>query len=252
MHISAVLPALPAAGRLFLAPDWRYVSRRMDDRPQHPAQFSTPQLTVSERAPVSGAGDALETQADHVVVEAMAAGDERATGVLYDRHAPVMYGLAVRLVTEPADAEEVVLEAFAQAWRDASRYMPDRGSVQGWLTMIVRSRALDAVRARTRRARTVDSAAVDVHDAPVAMSAGSPAPDQFVEDAERSTALGAALRTLPDPQRYAIELAFFEGLTHQEVAERLREPLGTIKTRIRLGMLKLREMLFVLAPEQST
>jgi RNA polymerase sigma-70 factor, ECF subfamily len=223
----------------------------MDDRAEHPTHFPTPEDSALRGAPVSEAGAALHRHDDQAVVEAMAAGDERAAGVLYDRHAPVMYGLALRLVTEPADAEEVVLEAFAQAWRDASRYMPGRGSVQGWLTMIVRSRALDVVRARIRRARTVDSAAAEGHDAPVAMSAGSPAPDQSVEDTERSTALGAALRTLPEPQRHAIELAFFEGLTHQEVAERLREPLGTIKTRIRLGMLKLREMLYVLAPEQS-
>lgn len=251
MPISVALPAQLTAGRLFLAPAWRYVSPRMDDHGQHPTHFDTPPPTAARGEPLLAAGGEPHTQDDLAVVEAMAAGDDRATGVLYDRHAPVMYGLALRLVTEPADAEEVVLEAFAQAWRDASRYMPSRGSVQGWLTMIVRSRALDAVRARTRRARTVDSAADDVNDAPVAMSAGSPAPDQLVEDTERSSALGAALRTLPDPQRHAIELAFFEGLTHQEVAERLREPLGTIKTRIRLGMLKLRDMLYVLAPEHG-
>ncbi len=223
----------------------------MNDHAQHPTPFDTSPPAASPSVPVLATGVEVHAHDDQAVVEGMAAGDERATGVLYDRHAAVMYGLALRLVTEPADAEEVVLEAFAQAWRDASRYMPHRGSVQGWLTMMVRSRALDAARARTRRARTVDAAAGDMNDAPVAMSAGSPAPDQLVEDTERSTALGAALRTLPDPQRHAIELAFFEGLTHQEVAERLREPLGTIKTRIRLGMLKLREMLYVLAPEQS-
>ena len=188
---------------------------------------------------------------DFELVVAMARGEERAASDLYDRHGAVMYGLALRMVSEPADAEEVVLDAFAQAWRDAVRFDTSRGSVLGWLTTIVRTRALDAIRARGRRAKLVDTASVRL-DEPAAMSQGAPAPDRAVEDSERNVAVGSALSALPEPQRRAIELAFFEGLTHQEVAERLREPLGTVKTRIRLGMLKLREMLGGLAPEPTT
>lgn len=178
----------------------------------------------------------------------MARGEERAASELYDRHAAVVYGLALRMVGEAADAEEVVLDAFSQAWRDAARYDTSRGSVTGWLTTIVRTRALDLIRARGRRARMTDDIASDT-EAPAGMSEGFPEPDQRVVDGERASAVAAALRTLPDAQRHAIELAFFEGLTHHETAERLREPLGTVKTRIRLGMLKLRDMLGTIAPE---
>jgi RNA polymerase sigma-70 factor (ECF subfamily) len=159
-----------------------------------------------------------------------------------------MYGLALRMVGESADAEEVVLEAFAQAWRDAVRYDTSRGSVVGWLTTIARTRALDLIRARGRRSKMTDTAANQL-DAPAAMGEGFRSADALVDDAERATAVASALNGLPDAQRRAIELAFFEGLTHPEVAERLREPLGTVKTRIRLGMQKLRDLLAGLAPE---
>jgi RNA polymerase sigma-70 factor (ECF subfamily) len=178
----------------------------------------------------------------------MARGEERAASELYDRHAGVMFGLALRMVGESADAEEVVLDAFSQAWRDASRYDTSRGSVTGWLTTIVRTRALDLIRARGRRARMVDSAGANT-EAPAGMGEGFPQPDRGVMAGERASAVAAALGTLPAPQRHAIELAFFEGLTHHETAERLREPLGTVKTRIRLGMLKLRDLLGHVAPE---
>ncbi len=185
---------------------------------------------------------------DLELVAAMARGDERAASRLYDRHSAVMYGLALRMVGESADAEEVVLEAFAQAWRDAVRYDTSRGSVVGWLTTIARTRALDLIRARGRRAKMTETAATQL-DAPAAMGEGFRSADLMVDDADRASAVATALNELPDAQRRAIELAFFEGLTHPEVAERLREPLGTVKTRIRLGMQKLRDMLSGLAPE---
>jgi len=184
---------------------------------------------------------------DLELVAAMARGDERAASELYDRHASVMFGLALRMVGESADAEEVVLDAFGQAWRDAVRYDGSRGTVTGWLTTIVRTRALDLIRARGRRARLADSAAADT-GAPAGMGEGFPPPDLRAVEGERASAVSAALGALPAPQRLAIELAFFEGLTHHETAERLREPLGTVKTRIRLGMLKLRDLLVAVAP----
>lgn len=194
---------------------------------------------------VSGATD------DVSLVAAMARVDERAAGVLYERHGGVMYGLALRMVADTADAEEVVLDAFAQAWKDADRFDVSRGSVIGWLTTIVRTRALDTIRSRGRRAKLVDNAAQQL-DEPAAMGERMPPTDHAVEHGERASAVGSALQELPEVQRRAIELAFYEGLTHQEVAERLREPLGTVKTRIRLGMLKLRDMLGALAPEHAS
>ena len=151
--------------------------------------------------------------------------------------------MAYRIVGQRADAEEVVLDTFAQAWRDASRFEAARGSVAGWLTTIARSRALDLVRARSRRDRITASAAADRPDSSPAMGGWRADPSSGVDHSERREQVQQALDTLSPPQRRAIELAFFEGLSQSEIAERLQEPLGTIKTRVRLGMQKLRECL---------
>ena len=188
---------------------------------------------------------------DVALVAAMARGEERAAGRMYDRHAAVVYGLALRIVKEVADAEEVVVEVFAQAWREATRFDGSRGTVIGWLTTITRTRSLDLIRSRQRRERATDAASTML-DAPAAMSEGFRSPDALVEETDRASAVAEALRELPEAQRSAIELAFYEGLTHPEVAERLKEPLGTVKTRIRLGMLKLRDILATLGSERVT
>jgi len=181
--------------------------------------------------------------ADRDLVARAAAGEERAIAGLYDRYGHVLYAVAYRIVGERADAEEVVVDAFAQAWRDAPRFEPARGSVAGWLTMIVRSRALDLVRARSRRHRITTTAAAARPDAPLAMGARQPDPTVGMDHAERRREVREALAALSAPQREAIELAYYEGLSQSEIAERLQEPLGTIKTRIRLGMQKLRDAL---------
>ncbi|MFL5517228.1 MAG: sigma-70 family RNA polymerase sigma factor [Gemmatimonadales bacterium] len=181
--------------------------------------------------------------ADPDLVARAAAGDERAMAGLYDRYGQVLYGVAYRIVGERADADEVVLEAFAQAWRDASKFEAARGSVAGWLTMITRSRALDLARARSRRDRITTAAAGARPDAPLAMGEVRPDPSAAMEHAERRQEVRQALEALSAPQRQAIELAYYEGLSQSEIAERLEEPLGTIKTRIRLGMQKLRDAL---------
>ncbi len=194
---------------------------------------------------------AIPEQSDAELVTAMSRGVEHAAAMLYDRHSDVMFGLALRMVGESADAEEVVLDAFAQAWRDADRYDASRATAAGWLTTIVRTRALDLIRARGRRARITDRAALQPDDSS-SMGRPLPPPDRSVLQAEEEDAISSALGALPMAQRKAIELAFYEGLTHHEVAERLREPLGTIKTRIRLGMQKLRDLLSDIAPERVT
>jgi RNA polymerase sigma-70 factor (ECF subfamily) len=172
-----------------------------------------------------------------------ALGDERAVGTVYDRYGQMMYAVAYRIVRQPGDAEEVVAEAFAQAWRDAGRFEAGRGSVAAWLTVMTRSRALDFVRARARRERITDTAQRSDPEGTLGMSAPAASPDAAVEAGERERRVAEALANLSAPQRTAIELAFFEGLSHSEIAERLNEPLGTVKTRVRLGMLKLRESL---------
>jgi RNA polymerase sigma-70 factor (ECF subfamily) len=181
--------------------------------------------------------------ADGELITRAAQGEERAIGQLYDRYGTVLYATAYRIVGQRADAEEVVLEAFAQAWREAPRFEAGRGSVAGWLTMIARSRALDLVRARSRRDRITATAAADRPDAPPAMGEFRPDPGGALDHDERRQQVRQALETLSPPQRQAIELAYFEGLSQSEIAERLHEPLGTVKTRVRLGMQKLRECL---------
>jgi len=191
------------------------------------------------RSTVPGPTPAGDTE----LITRAAGGDERAMAALYDRYGQVLYAVAYRIVGQRADAEEVVLDALAQAWREATRFEAGRGSVAAWLTTIARSRALDLVRARSRRDRITATAAAERPETSPAMGGWRAHPSSNVEFAERRTQVQAALETLSPPQRRAIELAFFEGLSQSEIAELLQEPLGTIKTRVRLGMQKLRECL---------
>jgi len=180
---------------------------------------------------------------DRTLLERAAQGDEAAFEQLYDRYSAVLYALAFRIAAEASDAEEIVLDSFTQAWRDATRFRPERGSVIAWLTTICRSRALDLVRARGRRGKLLDSANAAEPDATPAMGSPPAASDRELDLLERRKWVADALRALSVPQRQAIELAYYEGLSHSEIAERLGEPLGTVKTRVRLAMEKLREML---------
>ena len=178
---------------------------------------------------------------DRALVERMAAGEERALAQLYDRHGGMAYALALAIVREGADAEEVVADVFGQVWRNAARYDSGRGSVAGWLATITRSRALDLVRARGRRARAVERAARFDADG-LAAPIGTPAegPDRGIERQEARRLVSRSLGELPEPQRRVIELAYFGGLSQTEIAAELQEPLGTVKTRMRAAMEKLR------------
>lgn len=184
---------------------------------------------------------------DSALVLGMTTGDASAMSALYDRYAPGLLGLALRITREQADAEEVVVDTFAQAWREAARFEVGRGSVAAWLVTIARSRALDLLRARSRRGRLDDAAEAEVA-APVAMGSGFVSPIASVLADERARKIQDALLVLPDAQRTAIELAYFEGLSQSEIAERLHEPLGTVKTRLRLGLRKMRELVAALGP----
>jgi RNA polymerase sigma-70 factor (ECF subfamily) len=176
--------------------------------------------------------------ADHACVERMAGGSSEALAELYDRHARPVYSLALRVLQDQGDAEDIVQEVFSQAWRQSSRYDRSRGNVGAWLLTLARSRAID--RLRSRRARPDHSAEertlVEFADRT------TPADLQLVS-AEQVTRVRAALDALPMLQRVAIELAYYEGLTHTEIAARLEQPLGTVKTRIRLALIRLRESL---------
>lgn len=173
----------------------------------------------------------------------MRSGDESALAAIYDRHSPVILGFLMRLMRERADAESVLLDTFLQASRTSDRFDPHRSNLLSWLMMIARTRALDSLRSTARQHKLVPMSLNDVPTAQMDRLQAAVDPLQSVELDEQETAVRTALLTLSDPQREAIELAFLLGLTHPEIADRLGEPLGTIKSRIRGGLLKLREPL---------
>ena len=181
---------------------------------------------------------------DAPLVARLAAGDADALAVLYDRHGPTAFTLARAMVGGASDAEDVVAAVFAQLWQSAHRFDAARGSVTAWITTMTRSRALDLLRAQRRRSRLHERAATaDADGFAVPLGGGGDTPDVDAERAELAVAVRESLTSLPPAQRRAIELAFFGGLSHSDIAAVLNEPLGTVKTRIRSGMLKLRDAL---------
>lgn len=177
---------------------------------------------------------------DDALLARIAAGDAAAgdaLAVLFDRHAGAVLGLLERLLGRGGEADEILQEVFLQAWSQAGRYAHDRHGVRAWLLMIARSRAFDRLRSASARRRREERLMREA-------LAWAPAPgcDRLLAVEERR-ALSRALAALPAAQRDAIELAFFQGLTHVEVAARLGAPLGTVKSRILLGLRRLREAL---------
>lgn len=178
---------------------------------------------------------------DEDLVRRTAAGDTDAFAALFDRHSPRVLGFLIELLRSRGEAEEVLQEVFLQVWRRAGRYDPDRGSVSGWLLLVARSRALDRI--RSRRSRVHREQAVDEDGRSAGRGGEPPVGTRRLEQEERSRQVFSALGELPDEQRRAVELAFFEGLSHSQIARRLEAPLGTVKSRILLGMKKLRQTL---------
>jgi RNA polymerase sigma-70 factor (ECF subfamily) len=165
-----------------------------------------------------------------MLVSAIHSGDEQAMAQLYERYSSIVYSVALRVLGDTGAAEDILQEVFMQLWRSPDVFDATRGSLPGWLAVITRNRAIDSL--RKRRPET------DITDVIVSIE-----PD-LVGGAELRRALEkirGALGGMPPPQRSALEMAFFEGLTHTEIAEKTGEPLGTIKTRIRAGLLTLRK-----------
>ncbi len=171
------------------------------------------------------------------LIARIAAGDREAFATFYDLHASVLFGYCVRILKDARDAEDVLQETFVQAWRDAGRFDPGRSAVRGWLFTIARSRALDRWRSR----RSYESR-VAVPDGPALERAAGPA-DEASAVETRAFVEGALGRLNPNEQA-VLRLAYFEGLTQEEIAERLGEPLGTVKSRTRSGLAKLRTIAF--------
>ncbi len=177
------------------------------------------------------------TSAGGDLIRGMAAGDREAFARFYDRYAPLVYPLIARIVRERAEAADVLQEVFWETWQGASGYDPGRGSPEAWLITRARSRAIDRVRTLRRRGETF----VAPLDESLAAAPADPGGDP-TQRAEERGVLRSALGRLPEAQREVIELAYYAGFTQTEIAERLKQPLGTVKTRIRLALERLREV----------
>jgi RNA polymerase sigma-70 factor (ECF subfamily) len=196
---------------------------------------------------VAPQAEAYGPDVDLGLVRRMQAGDEQALSAFYGRWFPIVNGLVTRILKSADDVEDVVEETFWQAWRQATRFAEERGSVQTWILTIARSRALDRLRA-TRRLR--EDSIDETSGTESAANGGGPMslratndPSTDAENSERRQLVVAALSELPQEQRQALELGYFGGLSQTEIAEQTGQPLGTIKTRMRLAMLKLRDRL---------
>jgi len=169
---------------------------------------------------------------DLALVTALRSGDQGAMAALYDRFSSIVYAVALRVLHDTGAAEDVLQDIFMQLWRNPGAFDASRGNMASWLAVIARNRAIDALR-RRRPQDDIENVIVSVE------------PD-LASEADRSRAMEkirGALQGMPPPQRSALEMAYFEGLTHSEIAEKTGEPLGTVKTRIRTGLISLRKVL---------
>jgi RNA polymerase sigma-70 factor, ECF subfamily len=206
------------------------------------AAEARPVMAVAPRMKATAESDALQKQLEQWM-RASAAGDQAGFTKFYDATQRQVYGLLMRMLKNPASAEEVMLDVYLQVWRQAASYDTSRGSVLAWLMTITRSRALDRLRASANQMRESD----DLETVSLTVAAETDTPEESSLLNERSKLVRQALAQLTPEQRLLIETAYFEGLSHGELAERFALPLGTVKTRIRSGMTVLRKELSGLA-----
>ena len=192
-------------------------------------------MATQRRSGARAGGTGLRQLGDEDLMQLVAGGDARAFEVIYERHATVVFSLAYRICGVRAAAEEVAQEAFLAIWRSGARYDRTRGSVRTWLLGVVHNRAIDSLRRSTvhDRLRAADETAAERVEAPERTE---------VEVARRDEArsMRAVLGALPSEQRRVVELAYFGGFTHEQIAEMLGAPLGTVKGRMRLALEKMR------------
>ena len=173
-----------------------------------------------------------------LLIKSVADGDQLALTSLYDATSRLVFGLILRVVTDRSSAEEVLLDVYTQVWRQASTYDARRGAPLAWLMTIARTRGIDRLRSGKHEHQHKESL-----EAIGEVTASTPSPEADTVTAERRQLVRSALDTLSAEQREVIELAYYSGLSHSEIALELGQPLGTVKTRTRLGMMKLRDML---------
>jgi RNA polymerase sigma-70 factor (ECF subfamily) len=194
-----------------------------------------PASHATARSELRALGAPAELQA---LIHAVAEGSQQALADLYERTGGHVFALALKLLKDRQLAEEVVLDVFLQVWKTAGTFDVRRGRPLGWMLTIARSRALDALRSRLVRRRSEDEAVLGASAVEAA-----PEPPERAHAGDRQGRVARAIAELPPDQARAVELAFFEGLSHTEIAERIGASLGTVKTRLRLGLLKLRDKL---------
>ncbi len=176
---------------------------------------------------------------DAALLMRIAGGDEQALAALYDRHGPRAFSLALRILGDPETAEEVVLDVFWSIWQHAGTFMPERSRFTTWLYAMVRNRAIDAL----RRRRVRPPRAYEIEPESAEAAAADPTVEALAEAEELSRAIREAMAALPEAQRQVLELAYFRGWSHREIAEYLGEPLGTVKSRLHLALRKLYDWL---------
>ena len=173
---------------------------------------------------------------DSALVERFLRKDVSAFEQLYDRHSRVVYALVVRILQQGSTAEEVVQDVFLHLWRNAGQYQSSRGPFVPWLLTLARNRALDQLRLKSERQRRREDQAEEIP-----AIAQSPDYEKALDEKRRAERVRSLMSSLSAPQKKAIEMAYFEGLSHSEIAESLQEPLGTVKSWIRNGLLRLKE-----------
>ena len=181
------------------------------------------------------------TLSDEILIRLIARTQPEALSALYDRYHRLVFSLALNVVGDRATAEEITLDVFTRVWEKASTYQPDQARVNTWLTRITRNRAIDILRRRSSRPEQHAISWADVTTEVIPN--GNPNPEETAELALRRTQVRAAIAQLPVEQQQALALAYFKGYSHRQIAELLEQPLGTIKTRLRLGLQKLRQQL---------
>lgn len=191
----------------------------------------------------------MDDRSDEEIMALVAAGDNAALGVLYDRYGASVFSLALRVLSDRQVAEELVQETFVRVWRQSSSYEAIRGALASWILGIVRNLAIDELRRRSARPQ---AAIGDVTERLALVESAHDDPAEQVDARIRHETVTGALNQLPRAQREVLELAYFGGLSQSEIAARLGDPLGTVKTRMRLGLQKLRSILGPGQAEQGT
>jgi RNA polymerase sigma-70 factor (ECF subfamily) len=181
--------------------------------------------------------DGHEVSLDATLVNRLLQRDVSAFEQLYDRHSRIVYALVLRILQQASTAEEVVQDVFLQLWRNAARYQAARGPFVPWLLTLARNRALDHLRLKSERQRRLE----DQSEEPIAIAGAAPEYEKALDEKRRAERVRALIGALNPQQKKAIEMAYFEGLSHSEIAAALKEPLGTVKSWIRNGLLRLKE-----------